>query len=484
MGRIEYIHKLLANREISARELAQKYLEAIDRDNGALNAYVNITREAALESADKADRAFAKGEDAGLLTGIPMALKDNISTRNIETTCCSKILKGYKPLYDATAWSRLKAQGAVLLGKTNMDEFAMGSSCETSCFGPAHNPFDIARSTGGSSGGSAGAVAGNLAVYSLGSDTGGSVRQPAAFCGLVGLKPTYGAVSRSGLVAFASSLDQIGLMTHTVEDAAIVFDAIAGGDPMDSTSNKSYVPRTFENLNNDIKGKTLGIVSQLFSEVSPEVTQAVDSAIKTFEEMGVNIVPIDIPEVNYALPAYHILACAEASSNLARYDGVRYGHRTLDGFDNVNEMMTKTRSEGFSQEVKRRILMGTYVLSQGYYDAYYKKAQILRQGLCGAFEKAFLKCDAILAPTTPTTAFRIGTQLSPVEAYKADICTVAVNIAGLPSASICCGYSHHNLPVGMQLISRRFGEETILNFAYKFQQETDFVRTTDWGVRL
>lgn len=484
MGKIEYIHKLLTKREISATELANKYLEAIKRDNGTLNAYVNITEEAALEGARKADSIFANGEDTGLLTGIPMALKDNISARGIETTCCSKILKGYKPLYDATVWSRLKTQGAVLLGKTNMDEFAMGSSCETSCFGPSLNPFDISRSTGGSSGGSAGAVAGNLAVYALGSDTGGSVRQPAAFCGLVGLKPTYGAVSRSGLVAFASSLDQIGTMTQTVEDAAIVFDAIAGGDPLDSTSDKSYIPKTFKSLNNDIKGKTLAIVPQLYSEVSLEVAQAVESAVRTFESMGVNIVQIDIPEIHYALPAYHILACAEASSNLARYDGVRFGHRTSENFDSASEMMIKTRSEGFSQEVKRRILMGTYVLSKGYYDAYYKKAQILRHGLCHAFEEAFGKCDGILAPTTPTTAFRIGTQLSPVEAYKADICTVGVNIAGLPAVSLCCGYSHHNLPVGMQIIGRKFSEDTILNFAYKFQQETDFLRTADWGFRL
>lgn len=484
MGRIEYLHKLLKHRELSARELAKKYLDAIDRDNTALNAYVNVTREEALESAQKADEAFRKGEGVGLLTGIPMALKDNISTRGTKTTCCSKILIGYKPLYDATAWSRLKAQGAVLLGKTNMDEFAMGSSCETSCFGPAHNPFDISRSTGGSSGGSAGAVAGNLAVYSLGSDTGGSVRQPAAFCGLVGLKPTYGAVSRSGLVAFASSLDQIGPMAQTVEDVAIVFDAIAGADPLDSTSSKSYVPQTFKNLNNDIKGKTIGIVPQLFSEVSSEVAKAVESALKTFEGMGINLVSIDIPEIHYALPAYHILACAEASSNLARYDGVRFGHRTGEWFASVNEMMTKTRSEGFSQEVKRRILMGTYVLSKGYCDAYYKKAQLLREGLSTAFEKAFEKCDAILAPTAPTTAFRTGTQLSPVEAYKADICTAPVNIAGVPAVSLCCGYSHHDLPVGMQLIGRRFGEETIMNLAYKFQQNTDFVRTADWGVRL
>lgn len=485
MGRIDYLHKLLVKREISATELTTKYLEKIERDNATLGAYVNVTKEQAYKAAKEADKAFSSGENCSMLAGIPMALKDNISTRNIETTCCSKMLKGYKPLYDATSWYRLKKKGAVLLGKTNMDEFAMGSSCETSCFGPARNPYDINRSTGGSSGGSAGAVAGNLAVYTLGSDTGGSVRQPASFCGVVGLKPTYGAVSRQGLIAFASSLDQIGPMGKTVEDVSLVFDAIAGEDPLDSTCNKKYVSNTYSNLNNEIKGKTLAIVREFSEGVSDEVAQAIDKAVKTFEDMGVNIVYLDIPQVHYALPSYYILACAEASSNLARYDGIRYGYRTSESFESVNEMMMKSRSEAFGDEVKRRILLGTYVLSQGYYDAYYKKAQTLRKGLCDAFEKAFTKCDAIITPTAPTTAFRLGTKSEdPVESYKADICTVPANIAGLPAVSLCCGYSHHNLPVGMQLIGKRFDEKTILNFAYKFQQATDFACNTDWGVKL
>lgn len=485
MGRIDCLHKLLVKREISATELASKYFDAIERDNGTLGAYVNITKEQAYLQAQEADKTLLSGENCSLLTGIPMALKDNISTRNIETTCCSKMLKDYKPLYDATAWHRLKKQGAVLLGKTNMDEFAMGSSCETSCFGAAKNPFDISRSTGGSSGGSAGAVAGNLSVYSLGSDTGGSVRQPSAFCGVVGLKPTYGAVSRQGLVAFASSLDQIGPIGKTVEDVAIVFDAIAGADPLDSTCNKKYTSDTFSTLDNDIKGKTLAVVREFYKEASSEVTQAIDKAIKTFEDMGANIVYVEIPQVHYALPVYYILACAEASSNLARYDGIRYGYRTSESFESINEMMMKSRSEAFGEEVKRRILLGTYVLSKGYYDAYYKKAQILRKGLSDAFEKVFEKCDAVITPTAPTTAFRLGTKSEdPVESYKADICTVPVNIAGLPAVSLCCGYSHHNLPVGMQLIGKRFDEKTILNFAYKFQQATDFACDTDWGVKL
>ncbi len=484
MGRIDYIHNLLLKREICAKELAEKYLDSIQRDNAALNAYVNITREEALSAADRADEAFKKGEGYSLLTGIPMALKDNISTRDIETTCCSNMLKGYKPMYDATVWSRLKAQGAVLLGKTNMDEFAMGSSCETSCFGAAHNPFDVTRSTGGSSGGSAGAVAGNLAVYSLGSDTGGSVRQPASFCSVIGLKPTYGAVSRNGLVAFASSLDQIGPMAQMVEDAAVVFDAISGADPLDSTCNKVYKTKTYDSLDDSVKGKTIGVVTELMEGIAPEVKTAIDKAVKIFESMGVNVVTLHIPEIYYALPSYYILACAEASSNLARYDGIRYGHRTVENFDSVHEMMVKSRSEGFGEEVKRRILMGTYVLSQGYYDAYYKKAQSLRQGLCEAFEKAFEKCDAIISPTSPTTAFRTGTKLSPVESYMADVCTVPANITGIPAVSVCCGYSHHNLPVGLQIMGRKFDEKTILNFAYKFQQETDFLRTTDWGCVL
>ena len=484
MGRIQYLHRLLENRQMSSRELTQSYLNAIERDNPALGAYVNVTREQALCAADNADKKYKENINTDILEGIPMALKDNISTRGIDTTCCSKMLLGYKPLYDATVWHRLQKRGAVLLGKTNMDEFAMGSSGEHSCFGKTANPWDTTRSTGGSSSGSAAAVAGKLAVYSLGSDTGGSVRQPASFCGIVGLKPTYSAVSRNGLVAFASSLDQIGVIGSDAEDVSLVFDSIAGHDPLDSTSCKDYAPNTFSTLRNDIKGKTVAVVKEFFEDVSEAVKNEIQKAISTFEKLGVNVIYCSMPKLSYALPAYYILACAEASSNLARYDGVRFGNKTCESFDSIQDMMCKSRSEGFGDEVKRRIMMGSFVLSHGYYDAYYKKAQGLRGALTSAFAKVFEKCDAIITPTAPTTAFKINRAIdSPVEDYRADICTVSVNIASLPAVSVCCGYSE-GLPVGMQIIGDRFREDIILNLACVFSDNTDFNKQTDWGVRL
>jgi len=485
MGRIEYLHNLLIKRELSSRELTERYLNATRRDNHSLGAFVNITREQALISADKADKKFKDKENTHILEGIPMALKDNISTRGIDTTCCSKILLGYKPLYDATAWYRLKEKGAVLLGKTNMDEFAMGSSTENSCFGKTSNPYDITRSAGGSSGGSAAAVAGNLAPYALGSDTGGSVRQPASFCGVVGLKPTYSTVSRQGLIAFASSLDQIGPMGSSVEDVALVFDALAGYDPLDSTSDKNYKPNTFSSLHKSLKGKTIAVIKEFFDCAEESVRISLEKAIKIFETMGVNIKYCSMPEIEYSLPVYYILACAEASSNLSRYDGVRFGNRTKERFEDISEMMCKSRSEGFCSEVKRRILVGSYVLSRGYYDAYYKKAQLLRKAITAGFSRIFEDCDVILSPTAPTTAFKLGKIIEdPVESYKADICTACVNVAELPAVSVCCGYDKKGLPVGMQIIGNRFCEDVILNFAYTFQESTGFNRTTEWGVRL
>ena len=486
MGKIETLSSLLRRRELSSKELTKKYIDAIDRDNPTLNAYVNITREQALSQAEKADKLLRENRGTlSKLTGIPMGLKDNISTRGIDTTCCSKMLKGYSPVYDATVWQRLRECGAVLLGKTNMDEFAMGSSGDTSCFPPAVNPFDTSRSTGGSSSGSAAAVAGNLAVYTLGSDTGGSVRQPASFCGAVGLKPTYGAVSRNGLIAFASSLDQIGPMAMSVEDVAVVFDAIGGHDPMDSTSKSGYTPDTCSKLKCDITGRRIAVVREFYEGVSPEITQMVENSLKAFERMGADIEYISIPQVHFALPAYYILACAEASSNLARYDGVRYGYKTEGKYDSINEMMSKSRSEAFGEEVKRRIMLGTYVLSHGYYDAYYKKAQMLRRSVTCAFEKVFEKYDAIVTPASPTTAFKQGTLLKdPTEAYKADMCTVPVNIAGLPAISLPCGYDRKGLPAGMQIIAGKFREDILLNLAYRFQEEVCMCRSTDWGVSL
>ena len=482
MGTIFKIHQMLETKQISCKELTSQYLTEIENSNKELNAYVNITADKALETAKAVDKKIMAGDKIGMLEGIPMTLKDNISTKGIETTCCSKILKGYTPIYDATAWEILKKQNAVLLGKTNMDEFAMGSSCETSCFGGAMNPHNTNYCAGGSSGGVASAVGGNIAVYGLGSDTGGSIRQPASFCGLVGLKPTYGAVSRYGLIAYASSLDQIGPITKTVEDTAVVFDAIAQYDAKDSTS-QGKKENTFDTLNDDIKGKKIGVPKEYFDGVKEDVKEAVLTAIKSLQ--GAEIVEITMPAVKYALPAYYIIACAEASSNLGRYDGIRYGVKT-DSYGSIHEMVCKTRSEGFGAEVKRRIFLGTYVLSAGYYDAYYKKAQNLRGAIIADFNKAFERCDVILAPTVPMTAFEKGKAVAdPVETYLTDICTVPVNIAGLPAVSVPCGFNANGMPMGMQFIGKKFGEAEILNIANIYEQiaKNNF-KDTKWGVKL
>ena len=482
-SKITAIHDMLINKQISCTELTNKYLAAIEKENGELNAYVKVTADTALAAAKAVDEKIAKGEQIGLLEGVPMTLKDNISTKGIETTCCSKILQGYTPIYDATVWDILKNQGCVMLGKTNMDEFAMGSSCETSCFGGAKNPHNIGHVAGGSSGGVASAVGANIAAFGLGSDTGGSIRQPAAFCGIVGFKPTYGAVSRYGLIAYASSLDQIGPITTTVKDAAIVYDAIAKKDKMDQTSSGATETAT-DKLDNDINGITIGVAREYFDGVRDDVKAALEEAIKQYEKMGAKIKYFDMPIIKYALPVYYILACAEASSNLGRYDGVRYGYRTNE-FRNFHEMACKTRSEGFGEEVKRRILLGTYVLSSGYYDAYYKKAQNMRGTIVKAFRNALSECDVLLAPTVPMTAFENGfTSKDAVETYLTDICTVTLNIAGLPGISIPCGVGNDGLPIGMQLIGNTFGEARLLNIAYKYEQSTDKFVKVQRGVEL
>lgn len=482
-SKITAIHDMLVNKQISCTELTNKYLAAIEKENGELNAYVKVTADTALAAAKAVDEKIAKGEQIGLLEGVPMTLKDNISTKGIETTCCSKILQGYTPIYDATVWDILKKQGCVMLGKTNMDEFAMGSSCETSCFGGAKNPHNIGHVAGGSSGGVASAVGANIAAFGLGSDTGGSIRQPAAFCGIVGFKPTYGAVSRYGLIAYASSLDQIGPITTTVKDAAIVYDAIAKKDKMDQTSSGATETAT-DKLDNDINGITIGVAREYFDGVRDDVKAAIEEAIKQYEKMGAKIKYFDMPIIKYALPVYYILACAEASSNLGRYDGVRYGYRTNE-FRNFHEMACKTRSEGFGEEVKRRILLGTYVLSSGYYDAYYKKAQNMRGTIVKAFRNALSECDVLLAPTVPMTAFENGfTSKDAVETYLTDICTVPLNIAGLPGISIPCGVGNDGLPIGMQLIGNTFGEARLLNIAYKYEQSTDKFVKVQRGVEL
>jgi aspartyl-tRNA(Asn)/glutamyl-tRNA(Gln) amidotransferase subunit A len=484
-GKIARLHELLVTKQIGCEELTRKYLDAIEKENGGLKAYVKTTPETALETAKKVDAKIAAGESIAPLEGIPMTLKDNMSTNGIETTCCSKILKGYTPIYDATVWDILKKQNAVLLGKANMDEFAMGSSCENSCFGGAKNPHNLERVAGGSSGGVASAVGDNLAVYGLGSDTGGSIREPASFCGIVGLKPTYGAVSRYGLIAYASSFDQIGPITQSVEDAALVYDAIAQYDPMDSTS-RGKAGDTVPSLEKDIRGLKIGIAKEYFDGVRKDVTDAVQNAIKVYESLGAEIVPFEMPSLKYSLPVYYILVCAEASSNLGRYDGIRYGYRT-EHYADRNEMICKTRSEGFGAEVKRRILLGTYVLSAGYYDAYYKKAQNLRGTLVRAFEDAFSKCDVMLAPTVPTTAFPQNyTCKDAVESYMTDICTVPVNIAGLPGISLPCGFGSDGMPVGMQLIGNKFSEASLLNAAHQYEsaaRDTVF-RAVKSGVAL
>lgn len=483
-GTIERLSGLLREKKVSCRELTQAYLDGIARDDSILNAYVRTTKEQALETAETVDRKIAAGELLSPLEGIPMTIKDNISTRGIETTCCSKILQGYTPIYDATVWQTLKQQNAVLLGKTNMDEFAMGSSCETSCYGGAVNPFGTGYVAGGSSGGGASAVAGNLAVYALGSDTGGSIRQPAGFCGLVGLKPTYGTVSRFGLIAYASSLDQIGPICKSVSDAALVYDAISGRDPMDSTSVGQKEP-VAPQLAKRPENLTIGVVKEYFQGVDAQVEEALQSAIRTYEKMGARIVDLSVPSVSYALPVYYILACAEASSNLGRYDGIRYGYRAAH-YGSVHEMICKTRSEGFGPEVQRRILLGSYVLSAGYYDAYYKKAQNLRGAVIKGFHEAFARCDVILAPTVPMTAFPKGFAVQDqVQTYQTDVCTVPVNIAGIPALSMPCGYDQKGLPIGMQLIANRFEEAKLLQTAYWFEQEMagEIYRKTEWGCR-
>jgi aspartyl-tRNA(Asn)/glutamyl-tRNA(Gln) amidotransferase subunit A len=484
-GKIKKLSEQMTTKQISCVELTQKYMEAIESCNGKLNAYIKTTADVAMETARRVDQKIASGKKLLPLEGIPMTLKDNISTKGIETTCCSKILKGYVPIYNATVWDILQSQNAVLLGKTNMDEFAMGSSCETSCFGGALNPHDFSRVAGGSSGGVASAVGGNLAVYGLGSDTGGSIRQPASFCGLTGLKPTYGAVSRYGLIAYASSFDQIGPITASVEDAALVYDAISLYDAKDSTSRGKTEPGS-ESLNKSIKGMKIGIAKEYFDGIRSDVNDAIQKAIKVYESLGAEIVYFDMPSLKYSLSVYYILACAEASSNLGRYDGIRYGYKT-EHYADRDEMVCKTRSEGFGDEVKRRILLGTYVLSSGYYDAYYKKAQNLRGTLIQEFQNAFEKCDVILAPTVPMTAFPLNfTAKDAVETYLTDICTVPVNIAGLPGISVPCGFGSDGLPIGMQLIGNSFCEATILNAAYQYEAaagKTAF-RGADMGVQL
>lgn len=454
--------------EISSEELTKQYISAIERENPVLNAYVHTTFEEALTAARHADRLIAAG-NAHPLCGIPMTLKDNIATDGLPTTCCSKILEGFKPYYDATVWSKLKELGAVLLGKTNMDEFAMGSTSETSVYGAPLNPRDRTRVTGGSSGGGAAAVCANLAAYALGSDTGGSVRQPASFCGVVGFKPTYGAVSRYGLIAYGSSLDQIGPIASSVSDAALIFDAIKGADVRDMTSAPVDMGATV--LDPDVKGLKIGLAEEFFTGLDPDICRAVEDAAAKYERAGAEIVRLSVPSLKAALPVYYIVACAEASSNLGRYDGIRYGYRAKN-YTSVDDMIVKTRTEGFGKEVQKRIMLGTYVLSSGYFDAYYKKACLLRARVCAELSAAFGKCDLLFAPTSPRCAFPLGySGGNAIETYQSDVCTVPVNIAGLPAVSVPCGKNADGLPIGLQIIGDKFADKKVLSAAYFAEAE-------------
>jgi len=455
---------------VSSTDIATSVFKRIDAVEERVHAYITLLKEAAFEQAAEADLAIRKG-DIGTLTGIPIALKDIYCTKGLRTTCGSRILHNFVPPYNATIVEKLRAAGAVFTGKTNMDEFAMGSSTETSFFGVTRNPWDIERIPGGSSGGSAAALAADECIASLGSDTGGSIRQPAALCGIVGLKPTYGRVSRFGLVAFASSLDQIGPFTKDVEDCAIMMNVLAGYDPKESTSVPIEVPDYRSFLGRGIDGWTVGIPKEYFIEgIDPEVERAVRNVIGVVEASGAKCIEVSLPHTEYCLAVYYIVAPAEASSNLARYDGVKYGYRT-EAESDLMGMYKKTRSEGFGAEVKRRIMLGTYVLSSGYYDAYYKKASQVRALIRRDFDDAFKKCDIILTPTSPTAAFKIGEKMDdPLQMYLSDIFTISTNLAGIPGMSVPCGYTASGLPIGVQFQAGHFEEGKLLQFAAVYEK--------------
>src|SRR5438094_2052762 len=470
---IDSARAAVAERKTSALALAEAFYAKIESDDPKIGAYLILSHERGLEKASEIDRLADEGAELPPLAGVPVGIKDVMVTRGVRTTAGSKILGNYIPPYDCTAVSRLEAAGAVVLGKLNCDEVAMGSSNEISAYGPVRNPRDLTRVPGGSSGGSAAVVAADMAVAALGSDTGGSIRQPASFCGVVGLMPTYGRVSRYGLVAFASSLDHIGPFTKTVKDAAIVLRTIAGRDPMDSTSADLPVPDYVAEVEKPVQGLKIGVAKEYLGEgLDPEVRSAVEAAIQKLEKLGCKIVEISLPHTKYAIPTYYIIATAEASSNLARFDGVRYGYRATNA-RTLSEMYRRTRDEGFGAEVKRRIMLGTYALSAGYYDAYYLKAQKVRTLIARDFEEAFSKVDAIVTPTCPTAAFKLGEKAEdPLAMYLADIYTVTADLAGIPGISIPCGQTSGKLPIGLQILGRHFDEATILRVAHAYEQAT------------
>lgn len=470
----EEIGKAYREKTLTVPEVVKAFLDNIEKEDDKIKAYITVCKEEALKKADEVQAMFDEGKQMGALAGIPIAIKDNICTKGVRTTCASKMLENFIPPYDASVMKKIEATNAIVLGKTNMDEFAMGGSTENSAFFMTKNPVNLDKVPGGSSGGSAAAVAGKMAPISLGSDTGGSIREPASFCGIVGMKPTYGLVSRYGLVAFASSLDQIGPFSKTVRDNAVLLTAIAGHDEMDSTSanveNKDYEKA----LVNDVKGLKIGVPKEYFGEgINEEVRASLEKAIEKYKELGAKVEECSLPVTEYALPTYYIIACAEASSNLGRYDGIRYGYRT-NNFESLKDIYKNSRTEGFGDEVKRRIILGTYVLSSGYYDAYYKKAQKVRTLVKKGFEEAFEKYDVLLTPTVPTVAFDIGSKSkNPLEMYMTDILTVSINIAGVPAISIPCGKDSSGMPIGMQLIAKHFNEETLYRAAYTFEQNME-----------
>ena len=472
---IHDLHEMLKKKEVSSVEITKSVFERIEKVEGRIKSYITITKESALKEAEAADEIIKNGNEIAPLTGIPLAIKDLLCVEGVEATCGSKMLQGFIPPYDATSIKKLKEQHPVFLGKVNMDEFAMGSSTETSYFGITKNPWNLETIPGGSSGGSAACVAADACIGALGSDTGGSIRQPAALCGIVGLKPTYGRVSRFGLVAFASSLDQIGPMTKDVRDCALLLNIISGKDSRDSTSADVLVPDFTKALEKDVKGLKIGIPKEYFVEgMNEEIEKSIRDGIKLLEGLGAESVEVSLPHTEYAIATYYVLATAEASSNLARYDGVKYGYRAGEK-DDLIEMYKKTREEGFGAEVKRRIMLGTYVLSAGYYDAYYRKAQQVRTLIKNDFEDAFKKCDVLITPTSPTAAFKIGEKTGdPLQMYLSDIFTISTNLAGIPGISIPCGFTKDNLPVGLQIMGKNFDEETILQVAYNFEQNTDY----------
>jgi len=477
---IHEAHRLLKEKKVSSVELTRNYLERIRQVEPKIKAFVTITEEIALEQANQADKLIAAGK-GGPLTGIPLAIKDVICTKGVRTTCSSKMLENFVPPYNAAVMEKLNAAGAVMVGKANMDEFAMGSSTENSAFFATHNPWDLERVPGGSSGGSAVAVAAGEAAGALGSDTGGSIRQPAGFCSVVGLKPTYGRVSRYGLVAFASSLDQIGPLTQDVTDCAILMNAISGHDKRDSTSVPEPVPDYTKSLKTDLKGMRLGIPKEYYVEgMQSGVAAVMKAAIKKLEELGAKLEEVSLPHTPYSLAVYYIIAPSEASANLARYDGVKYGY-SYKG-DTMWESMEKTRENGFGPEVKRRIMLGTYALSAGYYDAWYVKAQKVRTLIRQEFDTVFEKYDALITPTSPTVPFKIGEKTNdPLAMYLSDVCTLPINIAGVPGISIPAGFAD-GLPVGMQIIGKHFSEETLLRVAYAYEQATEWHKRRATGV--